>query len=103
VLHPQEVADGVVQVALGVSAHGVAVAGVQQADTAEVIRRMRYGRSADLAQVLPSISLDQAIERVVDVIVARLDSAVAEVDRLLRVVADVGDVAGGVVGIVQVL
>ena len=36
-------------------------------------------------------------------IVARLDALVAEIDGLLRVVLDVGDVAGRVVGVVQVL
>ena len=37
VLHLQEVADGVVDVALDVGAHGVAVAGVQQADARRIV------------------------------------------------------------------
>ena len=56
-----------------------------------------------LAQVLAAGGLDQPVEGVVGVVVARLDALVAEVDGLLRVVVDVGDVAGGVVGVVQVL
>jgi len=53
--------------------------------------------------VLASGGLDQPVECVVEVLVARLDALVLEVDRLLPVVLDVGDVAGGIVGIVQVL
>jgi hypothetical protein len=60
-------------------------------------------RCAALAQVLAAAGLNQPVERVVGVVVARLDALVAEVDGLLRVVLDVGDVAGGVVGVVQVL
>ena len=56
-----------------------------------------------LAQVLAAGGLDQPVEGVVGVVVARLDALVPEVDGLLRVVADVGDVAGRVVGVVQVL
>ena len=56
-----------------------------------------------LPQVLAAGGLDQPVEGVVGVVVARLDALVAEVDRLLRVVVDVGDVAGRVVGVVQVL
>ena len=63
--------------------------------------RLRGGATA--ARVLAAGGLDQPVERVVGVVVARLDALVAEVDGLLRVVLDVGDVAGGVVGVVQVL
>ncbi len=64
---------------------------------------MRNRRAADLAQVLAAGGFDQPVEGVVGVLGARLDALVAEVDGLLRVVADVGDVAGRIVGVVQVL
>ena len=53
--------------------------------------------------MLAAGGLDQPVEGVVGVVVARLDALVPEVDRLLGVVLDVGDVAGRVVGVVQVL
>src|SRR5689334_17589293 len=56
-----------------------------------------------LAQVLTAAGLDQPIEGVVGVVVARLHALVAEVDGLLRVVLNVGDVPSGVIGVVQVL
>ena len=107
VLHLQEVADGVVHVALDVRAHGVAVARVVEPGV-EGVEGVGRGRRIAvavrrLAQVLAAVGLDQPVERVVGVVVARLDALVAEVDRLLRVVPDVGDVAGRVVGVVQVL
>ena len=46
--------------------------------------------AADLAQVLAAGGLDQPVERVVGVVVARLDALVPEVDGLLRVVAGCG-------------
>ena len=59
--------------------------------------------AADLPQVLAAGGFDQPVDGVVDVVVARLDPLVAEVDRLLRVILDVGDVARRVVGVAQVL
>ena len=53
--------------------------------------------------MLAAAGLNQPVEGVVGVVVARLDALVPEVDGLLRVVLDVGDVAGRVVGVVQVL
>ena len=58
---------------------------------------------ASLADVLAACRLDQAIDGVVGVVAVRLDDLVVEVDRLLGIVADVGDVAGRVVGVAQVL
>src|SRR6266404_2337255 len=46
---------------------------------------------------------DQAIGRVVCILVARLDTLIAKVNRLLGIVADVGYVAGGIVGVTEVL
>ena len=53
--------------------------------------------------MLAAGGFDQPVDGVVGVVGARLDALVAEVDGLLRVVADVGDVADRVVGVVQVL
>ena len=106
VLHLQEVADGVVHVALDVRAHGVAVAGMVEPGVERVEgvgRSRRVGRTIGLPQMFAAAGLDQPVEGVVGVVVARLDALVAEVDGLLRVVLDVGDVAGRVVGVVQVL
>src|SRR5712691_530162 len=53
--------------------------------------------------MLPACRCDQPVERVIGVLRARLYSAVAEVDSLLGVVPDVGDVPGWVVGVMEVL
>jgi hypothetical protein len=60
-------------------------------------------RLACLSQMFATFGLNEAVECVVDVVVARLDVFVLEVDGLLRVVSDVRDIARGVVGVVQVL
>ena len=72
---------------------------------ARLDRCRRCGGWADaaLAEVLAPGGFDQAVDGVVGVVVARLDALVAEEDGLLRVVADMGDVARRVVGVVQVL
>ena len=107
VLHLQEVADGVVHVALDVRAHGVAVAGMVEPGVEGVegvaATSADCGCAIGLPQVFAAVGLDQPVEGVVGVVVARLDALVPEVDGLLRVVLDVGDVAGRVVGVVQVL
>src|SRR5688572_12660855 len=53
--------------------------------------------------MFPSRRVDQTINSIVDVFIARLDSLIAEVYRLLRVIPNLGDVSGGIVGIVQAL
>ena len=68
-----------------------------------VVVGVRNRRAADLPQVLAARGFDQPVDGVVGVVGARLDALVAEVDGLLGVVADVGDVARRVVGVVQVL
>ena len=77
--------------------------GCSKPDTRRVVVGVRNRRAADLPQVLAAGGLDQPVDGVVGVFGARLDAPVAEVDGLLRVVADVGDVARRVVGVVQVL
>ena len=56
-----------------------------------------------LADVLAPFCFDQAIDRIVDVVVVGRHHLVVEVDRLLRVVSDVRDVADRVVGVAQIL
>ena len=55
--------------------------------------------------MLAAARLDQPVDRVVGVVGARLDAAVAEEDSFVNVgvVLDVGEVAGRVVGEAQVL
>ncbi|MNT40003.1 hypothetical protein D3C72_1762920 [compost metagenome] len=107
VLHPHEVADGVVHIALGVCAHGVAVAWMVEPRVEGVECGGRGRRQAfaacQLTEVLAPVGPDQPVERVVDIVVARLDALVPEVDGLLRIVADVSDVADRVIGVVLVL
>src|SRR5258708_2283911 len=110
VLHFQEVADGVVHIALDVRAHGIPVVRAEVAGrirgqythSARVVVRVGNGYAA-LTEVLTAVGLDQSVDGVVGVVVARLDALVLEIDRLLRIVLYVCDVAGGVVGVVQVL
>ena len=66
-------------------------------------RRGRIRLAVDLAQMLAAGGLDQPVDGVVGIVGARLDALVAEVDRLLRVVVDMRDVAHRVVGVGQVL
>ena len=58
-------------------------------------------RLAGPAGVLASVGRDQAIDRVVDVLVARRNDVVPEIDRFLRVVANRRDVADRIEGVVR--
>ena len=110
-LHLDEIAHLVVQVAFDVGAHGVAVIGrkasacigADDADAPGIVMRVGDGRAANLPQVFAASGLDEAVEGVVGVLIAGLDALVLEVDGLLGIVANVGDVARRVVGVVQVL
>ena len=96
-----EIADGVIQILLGVVAHRLAVAGLGQVDAELVVPgglRLR-----ELTDVLAARGVDQPVDGVIGIVALRRHDLAVEVDRLLGVVADVGDVAGGVVGIEQVL
>src|SRR5881394_2055341 len=53
--------------------------------------------------MLATGGLDQAIDRVVSVFGARLDSPVAEVDSLLGVVANVRNIARRIIGVINIL
>ena len=61
------------------------------------------GLIVGLSQVLAARCFSQAVNGIVGVSIAWLDQAVAEVDRLLGGITDVGDIAHWVIGIVQVL
>ena len=61
------------------------------------------GAAPSLPEVLAAGGLDQPVERVVGVVVARLDALVAGSRWSAARRPDVGDVAGRVVGVVQVL
>ena len=109
-LHLQEISDGIQDVALDVGTHGIAVVrgelpnsiGAGRAPATAIVERVGDG-AATLAEVFAAGGLDQAIERVVGVIVAGLDPLVPEVDGLLCIVLDMGDVTGRVICVVQVL
>ena len=53
--------------------------------------------------MLTASAFNEPVNGIVGVIVSRLDAAVAEIDGLLGIVANVGDVACRVVGVMQVL
>ena len=63
----------------------------------------RIGCAVGLPQVLAARGADQAVDGVVGVVGMGFDHLVIEKDGLLGVVPDVGDVAGRIVGIVQIL
>ena len=54
-------------------------------------------------QVLTPRCFDQPVDGVVGVIGPELDALILEADRLLRLIADVGDVPDWVVGVAEVL
>ncbi|KIG16982.1 hypothetical protein DB30_03966 [Enhygromyxa salina] len=100
--HRLEVADGVVDIALRVPPQRVRV--VRHRHRAAVGRQL--GGAAlrgPLRRVLAPGRLDQPIQRVVAITVRRLDDRVLKIDRLLRVVADVRDVADWIIVILQAL
>src|SRR5262249_17260196 len=105
-LHREEVAYRIVQIALDIRAHRVAVARVIEVRM-DVIKRVRCGGRIGLATYLPymlaSNRFNQAIERVVGVVRGGLDTSIAEVDRLLRIVTNAADVADRVVGVRELL
>lgn len=97
----QEIADRIVFVPLGVAAHGLSVVGMRQAYSESVIPGGL--RLSCLPDVFAPLRGDQAIDRVVAIVIARRHDLIAEVDRLLGAVFDVSNVAAGVVGVAQVL
>src|SRR5207247_596744 len=87
------VADGVVDVTLGIIAHDVAV--IRRPTDAHsrcVVVRVWYWRRTNLTEMLATCCFDESIHRVIRVFCSRLHSFVAEVNRLLSIISDAGDV-----------
>ncbi len=105
--HLHDVADRVVQVPLEIDPHCGAVAGMLQSNSGGVRRTERRRREArsvgGLAEMLSPGGGDQLVNRVIREFPDRIDAAVAEIDCLLSAIAQVRDVPGGVVGVVQIL
>jgi hypothetical protein len=97
----QEVANAIVLISLGITAHRLPVVRVRQVHAELVVPtrlRMRY-----LPDMFAPRSFDQTIDRVVGIFRVRLDYLVVEVYRPLGIVADRCDVARRVVGVGKVL
>src|SRR5260370_21416370 len=77
-LHFEEVADRVVDVALYVRAHGVAVARMRRSDARGPVIGMRNRRAAHLCQLLAERVFDQPVDGFIGVIGARPEALVAE-------------------------
>src|SRR2546425_6074451 len=105
--HFQDVAYRVVLVALSVVAHRVAVTGMRQIHPERIIvvRLPGWVRPSvgTLTEMFTSSRGDEPVDRVVGVLSAGLYSAVLEVDGLLRVIANCGDVADRIEGVAQIL
>ena len=101
-LHLEEVTNSIVQVSLNICAHRVAITGMRESNVWCVVMRVRY-RFIPLPQMLASSGFDQPVYGVVSVVSTRLDAFILKVDDLLGFIADMGDVAGRIVGVVQVL
>jgi hypothetical protein len=56
-------------------------------------------RPFKLADVLAAFGIDQAIEGIIDIVAVRLDDLTIEVDRLLSMVTDGGNVPGWIISI----
>src|SRR5688500_3316109 len=70
--HREEVPNGIIDVALDIGPHRVAITGVQQVDARCVVMRVRNRRASDLPEMLASCRFDQTVNRVISVIRTRL-------------------------------
>src|SRR6266853_6606743 len=103
-----DIANGVVLVLFLVRAHSLDFARLRQPNSRRVVVRAwpRHQRAtAVLPQMLTPCSLDQAVDRVVGVIVARLDALVKKENDVLNVcvVLDMRDISDRIVYIREVL
>src|SRR5258708_4559810 len=104
--HCQQVPYRVVRVGLDVRTHRLAVTRVWTSGTKGVVIRDLVGGVQDipmLSEMLTAGSANQTVNGIVRIVAGWLDAPVLEVDSLLRVVTDVGDVTGGVISIPKVL
>ncbi len=93
VQQPENVAHGIVIVLLAIAVQRVPVGGKRVIHSGNVV--IGGLRPAGLADVLAALGPDQAIDRVIDVLVAWGNDLVLEINSLLRVVANGTDVADG--------
>lgn len=98
---PLEIADLVILVPFGVPAHGLAVLWMYKLHTELVVPG--GFRLSGLPDMLTTLSHDQSIDRVIDVVIVRRDDLIVEENGLLGIVPNVRDVTGWVVGVPQVL
>ena len=106
VLHQLNVSDLIVEVPLDVPPEGLTIVRVWDAGAANargIVVGVRDRSSTRLAKMLSASGLDQPKEGVVSVVSAGLNSGVGKKDRLLSSIADVGNVAGDIEGVVEVL
>ena len=100
-MQPQDVAHGIVFIILAIALQGFRAIGERDADDGLKIFGITLG--IVLRGMFPAFGVDQTIQGVIDVGVARFYAGVVEEHRLLGSVADVGNVAHRVVGVGQVL
>ena len=96
-----EITDGVILILLGVVSHRLAIMGVLKIHAKLVVPGGL--RPSKLADMLAAFGIDQAIEGIIDVVAVWLDDLTIEVNRLLGIVADGGNVAGRIIGVEEVL
>ena len=105
--HDLEIADGVVVVVLGVGAQRLQVVRVRdevsKPGEVEVAPALRIEIARRLPDVLAPLRLGQAVDGVVAVFTDRLDGLIVVSEAVQRRIFDARDVAGRVVGVVQVL
>lgn len=102
VFYLEDIAHAVVSVALGVVPPGQVVAGMVLLEEGQVIPIV-CGAKAGLSDVLFPFGFNQLVEGVIGVLRAGLYFVVAEEDGGDAAVFNLSDVAGGVVGVLQVL
>ena len=98
---PENVAQRVVVILLAIAVECVPVGWKWVVHSGHVVGgRLRLTMSAG---VFAAVRADQAIGRVVNIFVGRRNNMVLEIDGLLRVVANRGDVADRIERVVQIL
>src|SRR5581483_10766323 len=105
--HLQDVANLVIDIVLEIAAQSIWIVSLQNAETRTIIIRQGYGYLAisigDLAEMLAPAGLDQAIGGIIGVVCARLDRTIPEIDGLLGIILNMGNVACWIVGVTQIL
>src|SRR5262245_66257314 len=105
-MYREKLSHSVLHITFQICTHRVAIPRMVEPSVKRIERvRRRWWivLIADLTQVLTTARCDQPVECVIGVVVARLDSLIAEEDRLLSVVTNVSDVADWIKGVGKVL